>query len=44
MYGKASTVSKKLAVNVPPGTHEIKTVFKNPKDCVLLDIMFEEEE
>jgi hypothetical protein len=44
MYGKANIISKKQEVNVPPGTHEIKIVFRNPKDCVLIDIMLEEKE
>lgn len=41
IYGRADIISQKLAVNIPPGNYELKIVFKNPKDCILIDIVLE---
>jgi hypothetical protein len=39
MYGRADITAKKLAVNIPSGNYELKIVFRNPKDCILIDMV-----
>jgi hypothetical protein len=39
MYGTMNIGSKRTAVNISPGVHELKIVFRNPINCVLINMM-----